>query len=133
VTRKVTWHAAAIKLGRADELRLGNLGAKRDWGYAVDYVEAMWLMLQQDRPGDYVIATGKTHTVQRCVEIAFDRVGIDWRRHVVIDDALKRPAEVDLLVGDASKARRELGWEPRTDFEQLIELMVDADLKLLGG
>jgi GDPmannose 4,6-dehydratase len=133
VTRKVTWHAVAIKLGLADELRLGNLDAKRDWGYAVDYVEAMWLMLQQDRPDDYVIATGKTHTVQRCVEIAFDRVGVDWRKHVVIDDALKRPAEVDLLVGDASKAKRELGWEPRTSFEQLIALMVDADLKLLGG
>jgi GDPmannose 4,6-dehydratase len=133
VTRKITWHAAAIKLGLADELRLGNLDAKRDWGYAVDYVEAMWLMLQQDRPEDYVIATGETHTVQRCVEIAFDRVGVDWRKHVVIDDAFKRPAEVDLLVGDASKAERDLGWRPQTSFEQLIELMVDADLKLLGG
>jgi GDPmannose 4,6-dehydratase len=133
VTRKITWHAAAIKLGLADELRLGNLDAKRDWGYAVDYVEAMWQMLQQDRPEDYVIATGETHTVQRCVEIAFDRVGVDWRKHVVIDDAFKRPAEVDLLVGDASKAERDLGWRPQTSFEQLIELMVDADLKLLGG
>jgi GDPmannose 4,6-dehydratase len=133
VTRKITWHAAAIKLGLADELRLGNLDAKRDWGYAVDYVEAMWLMLQQDKPDDYVIATGETHTVQRCVEIAFDRVGVDWRKHVVIDDAFKRPAEVDLLVGDASKAERDLGWRPQTSFEQLIELMVDADLKLLGG
>jgi GDPmannose 4,6-dehydratase len=133
VTRKITWHAAAIKLGLADELRLGNLDAKRDWGYAVDYVEAMWLMLQRDRPEDYVIATGETHTVQRCVEIAFDRVGVDWRKHVVIDDAFKRPAEVDLLVGDAAKAERELGWRPQTTFQQLIELMVDADLKLLGG
>src|ERR687888_129903 len=100
VTRKITWHAAAIKAGKADELKLGNLGAKRDWGYARDYVEAMWLMLQQDRADDYVIATGETHTVQRCAEIAFERVGLDWREHVKIDDGLKRPAEVDLLVGD---------------------------------
>jgi GDPmannose 4,6-dehydratase len=133
VTRKITWHAAAIKLGLADELRLGNLDAKRDWGYAVDYVEAMWLMLQQDRADDYVIATGETNSVQQCVEIAFDRVGVDWREHVVIDDAFKRPAEIDLLVGDAAKAERELGWTPQTTFQQLIELMVDADLKLLGG
>jgi GDPmannose 4,6-dehydratase len=133
VTRKITWHAAAIKLGQASELRLGNLDAKRDWGYARDYVEAMYLMLQQDSPEDYVIATGETHTVQRCVEVAFDRVGLDWQKHVVIDDAFKRPAEVDLLVGDSSKAKRQLGWEPRTSFEDLITLMVDADLKLLGG
>jgi GDPmannose 4,6-dehydratase len=133
VTRKITWHAAAIRLGLADELRLGNLDAKRDWGYAVDYVEAMWLMLQQDVADDYVIATGKTHTVQNCVEVAFDRVGVDRRKHVVIDDSFKRPAEVDLLVGDASKAERDLGWRPQTTFVQLIELMVDADLKLLGG
>jgi GDPmannose 4,6-dehydratase len=131
VTRKITWHAAAIKLGLADELRLGNLDAKRDWGYAKDYVEAMWLMLQQDRADDYVIATGVTHTVQRCVELAFDRVGLDWERHVVIDDAFKRPAEVDLLVGDSAKAKRDLGWEPRTSFEELIALMLDADLELL--
>jgi GDPmannose 4,6-dehydratase len=133
VTRKITWHAAAIKVGLAKELRLGNLDAQRDWGYAVDYVEAMWMMLQRDRADDYVIATGRANTVKRCVEIAFDRVGLDWRRYVTIDDSLKRPAEVDFLVGDASKARRELGWEPRTSFEQLIELMVDADLKLLGA
>ena len=133
VTRKITWHAAAIKLGLAAELRLGNLDAKRDWGYAVDYVEAMWLMLQQDRADDYVIATGETNSVRECVGIAFDRVGVDWREHVVIDDSFKRPAEVDLLVGDASKAERELGWRPTTSFERLIELMVDADLKLLGG
>ena len=133
VTRKITWHAAAIKLGLTDELRLGNLDAKRDWGYAVDYVEAMWLMLQQDRADDYVIATGETNSVRDCVEIAFDRVGVDWREQVVIDDSFKRPAEVDLLVGDASKAERELGWRPDTTFERLIELMVDADLKLLGG
>jgi GDPmannose 4,6-dehydratase len=133
VTRKVTWHAAAIKHGLADELRLGNLDAKRDWGYAKDYVEAMWLMLQQEQADDYVIATGKTNTVRRCVEIAFDRVGLDWERYVKLDDSLLRPAEVDLLVGDSAKAKRELGWEPQTSFEELIRLMVDADLKLLGS
>jgi GDPmannose 4,6-dehydratase len=134
VTRKVTWHAAAIKLGRRQELRLGNLDAKRDWGYAKDYVEAMWLMLQQDTPDDYVIATGETNTVRRLVEIAFDQVGIsDWEPYVVIDDAFKRPAEVDLLVGDCAKAKRQLGWVPQTSFEELIRLMVDADMKLLGG
>jgi GDPmannose 4,6-dehydratase len=133
VTRKITWHAAAIKLGLTDELRLGNLDAKRDWGYAKDYVEAMWLVLQQDRADDYVIATGVTHTVQRCVELAFDRVGLDSERYVVVDDALKRPADVDLLVGDARKAERELGWRPRTSFEDLIALMVDADLELLSS
>ena len=132
VTRKITWHAAAIKLGLERELRLGNLDAKRDWGYAKDYVEAMWLMLQQDTPEDFVIATGETNTVRRCVEIAFDQVGLDWEPYVVIDDAFKRPAEVDLLVGDASKAKRVLGWEPQTSFEELIRLMVDADLALLS-
>jgi GDPmannose 4,6-dehydratase len=132
VTRKITWHAAAIKLGLRDELRLGNLDARRDWGYAKDYVEAMWLMLQQDTPDDFVIATGEINTVRRCVEIAFDQAGIEWERYVKIDDALKRPAEVDMLVGDASKAKRVLGWEPRTSFEQLIRLMVDADLALLS-
>jgi GDPmannose 4,6-dehydratase len=132
VTRKITWHAAAIKHGLRDELRLGNLDAKRDWGYAKDYVEAMWLMLQRDRAEDYVIATGRTNTVRRCVEVAFDRVGLDWRQYVVTDDALKRPAEVDLLVGDPTKAREDLGWEPRTSFEELIALMVDADLALLA-
>jgi GDPmannose 4,6-dehydratase len=131
VTRKITWHAAAIKLGLAKELRLGNLDARRDWGYALDYVEAMWLMLQADQPGDYVVATGVTNTVRRCVEIAFERVGLDWEAYVVIDDAFKRPAEVDLLVGDAGKAERELGWTPRTSFEELVALMVDADLALL--
>jgi GDPmannose 4,6-dehydratase len=133
VTRKVTWHAAAIKHGLRDELRLGNLDAKRDWGYARDYVEAMWLMLQRDVAEDFVIATGKTHTVRECVEIAFDQAGVDWERYVVLDDALRRPAEVDLLVGDASKAKRVLGWEPKTSFEQLIRLMVDSDLRLLGS
>jgi GDPmannose 4,6-dehydratase len=133
VTRKITWHAAAIKAGKVDELRLGNLDAKRDWGYAKDYVEAMWLMLQQDQPEDFVIATGETHTVRRCVEIAFDHVGLDWERYVVQDDRFLRPAEVDLLVGDSAKAKRQLGWEPRTSFEELIRLMTEADLKLLGG
>jgi GDPmannose 4,6-dehydratase len=131
VTRKITWHAAAIKLGLRDELALGNLDAKRDWGYAKDYVEAMWLMLQHDRPDDFVIATGETNTVRRCVDIAFDQAGVPWESHVRIDDAFKRPAEVDLLVGDASKAERELGWKPKTTFEQLIRLMVDADLESL--
>jgi GDPmannose 4,6-dehydratase len=131
VTRKITWHAAAIKLGLRDELRLGNLDARRDWGYAKDYVDAMWRMLQRDGPEDYVIATGRMHTVRQCVELAFDRVGLDWQRHVVIDDALRRPAEVDLLVGDAGKAERVLGWTPQTSFEKLIALMVDADLALL--
>jgi GDPmannose 4,6-dehydratase len=131
VTRKITWHAAAIKAGKLTELRLGNLDAKRDWGFARDYVEAMWLMLQQDEPGDYVIATGKTHTVRSCVEIAFDHVGLDWEKYVVIDDAFKRPAEVDLLVGDCAKAKRELGWEPKTTFEELIRLMTEADAKAL--
>jgi GDPmannose 4,6-dehydratase len=133
VTRKITWHAAAIKLGKRDELKLGNLDAKRDWGYAKDYVEAMWLMLQQDQADDYVIATGQSHTVRRCVEVAFDQAGIPWEEHVKIDDSLKRPAEVDLLVGDSAKAERQLGWRPQTDFEALIRLMVDADLKLLQG
>jgi GDPmannose 4,6-dehydratase len=133
VTRKITWHAAAIKLGKAKELRLGNLDAKRDWGYAKDYVEAMWLMLQQDTADDFVIATGETNTVERCVEVAFDQAGLDRDDHVVIDDRFKRPAEVDLLVGDSAKAEQQLGWKPGTNFEQLIRLMVDADLKLLGG
>ncbi|MDQ6820814.1 MAG: GDP-mannose 4,6-dehydratase [Actinomycetota bacterium] len=133
VTRKITWHAAAIKLGLADKLRLGNLDAERDWGYAKDYVEAMWLMLQRDDPQDYVIATGIAHSVRECVEIAFDQAGLDVRDHVEIDDSLKRPAEVDHLIGDASKAKRDLGWEPRTSFEELIRLMVDADHELLRG
>jgi len=132
VTRKITWHAAAIKLGKRDKVSLGNLDAKRDWGYARDYVVAMWLMLQQDVPEDFVIATGKTHTVRRCAELAFERVGLDWREHVEIDDALKRPAEVDLLVGSPAKAERVLGWKPKTSFEELIALMVDADLALLA-
>ena len=132
VTRKITWHAAAIKHGLRDELALGNLDARRDWGYAKDYVEAMWLMLQQDQPEDFVIATGETNSVRSCVEIAFDQAGLAPDRYITIDDSLKRPAEVDLLVGDPSKAKRVLGWEPRTGFEQLIRQMVDADLELLA-
>jgi GDPmannose 4,6-dehydratase len=133
VTRKITWHAAAIKLGLADKLRLGNLDAERDWGYARDYVEAMWLMLQQDRAEDYVIATGVAHTVRDCVEIAFDQAGLQVGDHIEIDDSLKRPAEVDQLIGDSSKAERDLGWTPQTSFEELIRLMVDADHVLLSG
>ena len=132
VTRKITWHAAAIKTGKRSELALGNLDARRDWGYAKDYVEAMWLMLQQDQPDDYVIATGETNTVRRCVEIAFDEAGLEWEPYVRLDDAFLRPAEVDLLVGDASKAERELGWTPHTSFEELIRLMVRSDLALLS-
>src|SRR3954469_17227598 len=113
VTRKITWHAAAIRQGRARRLPLGNLDARRDWGYAGDYVEAMWRMLQRDDPTDFVVATGETHSVRECVEIAFDHVGLDPEEHVVVDDALKRPAEVDHLVGDWSRAREELGWAPR--------------------
>jgi GDPmannose 4,6-dehydratase len=133
VTRKITWHAAAIKLGLTDKLKLGNLDAERDWGYAKDYVKAMYLMLQQDEPQDFVIATGKTHTVRRCLEIAFDQAGIEIGDHVQIDDSLRRPAEVDQLIGDPSKAARVLGWAPETSFEELIRLMVDADYELLSG
>src|SRR4051794_12507630 len=133
VTRKITWHAAAIKLGLVEELRLGNLDARRDWGYAKDYVEAMWLMLQRDEAEDFVIATGKSNSVRDCVEVAFDQAGIgDWERYVKLDSALVRPAEVDHLIGDHSKAQRVLGWEPHTSFEQLIRLMVDADVELLS-
>jgi GDPmannose 4,6-dehydratase len=133
VTRKITWHAAAIKLGLVDELHLGNLDAERDWGFARDYVEAMWLMLQQDTPEDYVIATGEAHSVRDCVEIAFDEAGLgDWQRYVEQDPALVRPAEVDHLIGDYAKAERDLGWRPQTSFEELIRLMTRADLELLG-
>jgi GDPmannose 4,6-dehydratase len=131
VTRKITWHAAAIKLGLRHELRLGNLDAERDWGFAGDYVRAMWLMLQQDTAEDYVIATGETHRVQECVDIAFDQVGLSTDGHVVLDPAFLRPAEVDQLIGDPSKAKRELGWEPKVGFEQLIRMMVDSDVELL--
>jgi GDPmannose 4,6-dehydratase len=133
VTRKVTWHAAAIKLGKREKLRLGNLDAERDWGYAKDYVEAMWLMLQRDVPEDYVIATGAAHSVRECVEVAFDEAGLgDWQPYVEIDQTLVRPAEVDHLIGDYGKAKRDLGWEPRTSFEELIRLMTRADLALLS-
>jgi GDPmannose 4,6-dehydratase len=133
VTRKITWHAAAIRLGLAEKLKLGNLDAQRDWGYAKDYVEAMWLMLQQDTPEDFVIATGVSHPVRRCLEIAFDQAGVAIADHVEIDPGLQRPAEVDHLIGDPAKAERMLGWTPQTSFEQLIRLMVDADHKLLSG
>jgi GDPmannose 4,6-dehydratase len=132
VTRKITWHAAAIRRGLADKLHLGNIEAERDWGYAKDYVEAMWMMLQQDTAEDYVIATGISHSVRECLEIAFDQAGVEIEDHVVLDASLRRPAEVDHLIGDACKAKRELGWEPKTSFEELIRLMVDADYALLG-
>ena len=134
VTRKITWHAAAIRHGVRDGLALGNLDARRDWGYAKDYVEAMWLMLQQDAPEDYVIATNEDHSVRECVQIAFDEAGVDdWERYVQLDPAFVRPAEVDHLIGDYSKAKRELGWEPRTSFEELIRLMTRADLEALSS
>lgn len=129
VTRKVTRGVAMIKAGRQKELRLGNLEAKRDWGFAGDYVRAMWLMLQQEFPEDYVIATGETNTVRRMVEIAFARAGLDWQKHVVVDPKFYRPAEVHLLQGDSSKACRLLGWKPEVDFKGLIEMMVDADIE----
>jgi len=132
VTRKITWHAAAIKHGRCKELRLGNLDAERDWGYAKDYVEAMWLMLQRDTPEDYVIATGEAHSVRECCQIAFDEAGLsDFERYVTIDPSFVRPAEVDHLIGDPSKAESDLGWKPQTSFEELIRLMTRADLELL--
>ena len=133
VTRKITWHAAAIKLGLADKLQLGNLDAERDWGYARDYVEAMWLMLQRDEAEDFVIATGVSHSVRECLEIAFDQAGLEIGDHVEIDASLRRPAEVDQLIGDRSKAERLLGWKPQTTFEELIRLMVDADYQVLSG
>jgi len=131
VTRKVTYNVARIELGLADKLSLGNLDSQRDWGYAAEYVQAMWLMLQQDTPDDFVVATGETHSVQELVEIAFSHVGRDWQDHVVTDPALVRPAEVDLLLGDPGKARRVLGWEPKTSFEGLVHMMVDADIALV--
>ena len=131
VTRKVTHGAAAIKLGLTEELALGNMDAKRDWGYAKDYVEAMWMMLQQDEPDDYVIATGEAHSVQELVDIAFGHLDLDPEEYVRIDERFMRPAEVDHLIGDYSKAKEKLGWEPRTSFEELVNLMVDSDLELL--
>jgi GDPmannose 4,6-dehydratase len=133
VTRKVSEGVARIKLGLADTLTVGNLDAHRDWGFAGDYVRMMWLMLQQDRADDYVIATGVSHSVRELVEIAFAHAGLDWQKYVRMDPALLRPAEVDHLLGDASKARAELGWAPTVAFNELIEMMVDADLQLLGS
>jgi GDPmannose 4,6-dehydratase len=131
VTRKITRAIAHIKLGLQEKLYLGNLDAKRDWGYAPEFVEAMWLILQQDQPDDYVIATGETHSVKEFCEEAFAHAGLDWSKYVEIDKRYYRPAEVDLLIGDASKAKRVLGWEPKTRFKDLVKLMVDADLKTL--
>ena len=131
VTRKITRAIAHIQAGLQDKLYLGNLDAKRDWGYAKEYVEAMWLMLQQDQPDDYVIATNETHSVREFLEAAFAHAGLDWRQHVEIDEHYFRPAEVDLLIGDYSKARQKLGWQPKTTFHELVKLMVDADIRLV--
>ena len=133
VTRKISHGVARIKTGAETELRLGNLDAQRDWGFAGDYVEAMWLMLQQDTPDDFVICTGETHSVREFCEVAFGHVGLDWEEHVVIDERFMRPAEVDLLVGDAAKAEEKLGWRATTSFEDLVTMMVDADMALLQG
>jgi GDPmannose 4,6-dehydratase len=133
VTRKISHAVAQIKLGLAEELHLGNLEGQRDWGFAGDYVEAMWRMLQQDEPGDYVVATGETHSVREFCEVAFSHVGLDWEDHVTTDEKFFRPAEVDLLVGDPSKAKADLGWEPTVRFDGLVRMMVDADLELLTG
>jgi GDPmannose 4,6-dehydratase len=130
VTRKISHHVARIKYGLEKELRLGNMHAKRDWGFAGDYVQAMWLMLQQASPEDYVVGTGETHTVQEFVEIAFAHAGLDWKKHVVIDPKFIRPAEVDLLLSDPSRAKQELGWKPTVSFEQLVKMMVDSDLAI---
>ncbi len=131
VTHKITNSVARIKLGLATELRLGNLESRRDWGWAPDYVRAMWLMLQQDHPDDYVVATGETHSVREFCQEAFSYVGLDWEKHVIVDPNFYRPAEVDMLVGDPSKARRVLGWQPSVNFRELVHLMVDADLAAL--
>jgi GDPmannose 4,6-dehydratase len=133
VTRKVSDGAARIKLGLADTLSIGNMDAHRDWGFAGDYVLAMWMMLQQDRADDYVIATGVSHSVRELVEVAFTRAGLDWQKHVRVDPALLRPAEVEHLLGDASKARAQLGWTPGVNFRQLVEMMVDADVARLSA
>jgi len=133
VTRKVTFNAVKIKLGLADSISLGNLDAKRDWGFAGDYVEAMYLMLQQKKPGNFVIATGETHTVEELVKTAFDYLNLDWKKYIKIDPKFIRPAEVELLIGDSAKAKKELGWVPRYSFEGLVKMMVDADYKLLTG
>jgi len=132
VTRKISDGAARIKLGLSDKLALGNLDAKRDWGFAGDYVKAMWLMLQQDRPDNYVIATGRAHSVEEFVKIAFNHVDLDYKKYVITDPRFVRPAEVDLLMGDASRAKKKLGWEPKVTFEELVKMMVDADIKRLS-
>ncbi len=132
VTRKITYGVARIKHGLDDKLYLGNLDSQRDWGFAGDYVRAMWLMLQQDEPKDYVISSGATHTVKKFVQLAFERAGLDWEKHVGVGPRFVRPAEVDLLLGDSSKAKTELGWEPTIDFEGLVDLMVDTDLELVA-
>jgi len=132
VTRKVTDGVARIKLGRSSQLRMGNLDARRDWGFAGDYVDAMWRMLQRDQPSDYVIGTGSAHSVRDLVETAFSHVGLDWREYVVSDPVFMRPAEVDVLLADSSKAEAELGWKPTVDFKSLVEMMVDADLERLN-
>jgi GDPmannose 4,6-dehydratase len=131
VTRKISHAVARIKLGLDEELRLGNLDARRDWGFARDYVEAMWMMLQQDQPDDYVIATGETHSVREFCELAFGHVGLTYSDYVVMDERFMRPAEVDLLIGDPAKARNALGWQPKTPFSELVQAMVDADMQLL--
>ncbi|HLG91628.1 MAG TPA: GDP-mannose 4,6-dehydratase [Acidimicrobiales bacterium] len=133
VERKVSHGVARIKAGLERELRLGNLDAKRDWGYAADYVRAMWMMLQRDEPGDFVVASGKTHSVRELCELAFSHVGLNWSDHVVVDDRFIRPAEVDVLVGEPTKAREVLGWQPEVDFPGLVQMMVDADLALVRG
>ena len=131
MTRKISDGVARIKLGLQHQIAMGNLDARRDWGYAPDYVEAMWRMLQESEADDYVIATHETHTVKEFCEIAFARAGLDWKDHVRVDPAFVRPAEVDVLIGDPSKAKRTLGWQPTVRFKQLVELMVDADLERL--
>ena len=133
VTRKISYGVAKIKLGREKELRLGNLEAQRDWGFAGDYVKAMWLMLQQDEPGDFVVSTGETHSVREFCEIAFDQAGLNWQDHVIVDESFFRPAEVDLLIGDPTHAHNVLGWKAETSFDQLVRTMVDADLDFLQG
>jgi GDPmannose 4,6-dehydratase len=133
VPRKISYGAARIKLGQQQELRLGNLEAQRDWGFAGDYVRGMWMMLQQDQPDDYVLSTGETHTVREFCELAFGHVGLNWEDYVVVDEKFFRPAEVDLLIGDPAKAERVLGWKPETTFEELVRMMVEADVDLLSG
>jgi len=133
VTRKISYGAARIKLGLQQEIRLGNLEAQRDWGFAGDYVRGMWLMLQQDHPDDYVLSTGETHSVREFCEVAFSHLGLNWEDHIVVDEKFFRPAEVDLLIGDPAKAQQVLGWKPETSFEDLVRMMVDADIDLLSG